>query len=97
MHEDRMDTSTEFDNVLEDIREYKESKNEKYVSLNETVRKKEKEEEENKRFERENERRKNKGLKLLEKGEKPTTKENTDPYLEETGYILADLIKLSVG
>ena len=97
MHEDRMDTSAEFDNVLEDIREYKESKNEKYVSLNEAVRKKEKEEEDNKRFERENERRKNKGLKLLEKGEKPTSKENTDPYLEETGHILADLIKLSIG
>ncbi|MFZ0454331.1 MAG: carboxy terminal-processing peptidase [Ignavibacteriaceae bacterium] len=97
MHDDRMDTTTEFDNVLEDIREYKESKNEKYVSLNETVRKKEKEEEDNKRFERENDRRKHKGLKLLQKGEKPTTKEDTDPYLEETGHVLADLIKLSIG
>ncbi len=97
MHEDRMDTSTEFDNVLEDIREYKESKNEKYVSLNEAVRKKEKEEDENKRFQRENERRKHKGLKLLEKGETPVNKDKADPYLEETGHILADLIKLSIG
>ena len=98
MHADRMDTSAEFDNVLEDIREYKESKNEKYVSLNEAVRKKEKEEEDNKRFERENERRKSKGLKLLQKGETQLNKDKSpDPYLEETGHILADLIKLSVG
>ncbi len=98
MHEERMDTSAEFDNVLEDIREYKESKAEKYISLNETVRKKEKEEEDNKRFERENERRKSKGLKLLEKGETSINKnKNNDPYLEETGHILSDLIKLSIG
>ena len=98
MHEDRMDTSTEFDNVLEDIREYKEAKAEKYVSLNEEVRKKEKDDDDNKRFERENERRKNKGLKLLEKGETNIKKgKSNDPYLEETGHILADLIKIAVG
>ncbi len=98
MHEDRMDSSAEFDNVLEDIREYKEAKAEKYVSLNEEVRKKEKEDDDNKRFERENERRKSKGLKLLEKGETNIKKnKNDDPYLEETGHILADLIKLTVG
>jgi carboxyl-terminal processing protease len=98
MHEDRMDTSTEFDNVLEDIREYKEAKAEKYVSLNEEVRKKEKEADDNKRFERENERRKRKGLKLLDKGETNVKKDKSDdPYLDETGHILADLIKISVG
>ena len=98
MHIARMDTSTEFDNVLEDIREYKESKNERYISLNENIRKKEKEEEDNKRFERENDRRKSKGLKLLQKGETSLNKDkNSDPYLEETGHILADLIKLSIG
>ena len=98
LHKERMDSSAEFDNIFEDIREYKEAKSEKYVSLNEAVRKKEKEEEENSRFERENERRKSKGLKLLEKGEiNPTKDKNDDPYLEETGHILADLINLTTG
>ena len=83
MHEERMDSSAEFDNILEDIREYKEAKAEKYVSLNESIRKKEKEDEDNKRFERENERRKDKGLKLLEKGETNLNKDkNNDPYLK---------------
>ncbi len=98
MHEERMDSSAEFDNILEDIGEYKEAKAEKYISLNESIRKKEKEDDDNKRFERENERRKNKGLKLLEKGETNLNKDkNNDPYLNETGRILADLIKLSAG
>jgi carboxyl-terminal processing protease len=97
-HEKRMDSSAEFDNILEDIREYKEEKAEKYVSLNEDVRKKEKEKLENSRFERENERRKIKGLKLLQKGEiAPNKDKKDDPYLIETGHILADLINLTVG
>jgi carboxyl-terminal processing protease len=97
-HEQRINSTAAFDNVLEDIREYKEEKAEKFISLNEAVRKKEKDEDDQKRFERENERRKSKGLKLLQKGEKSSNDEkNDDPYLQETGHILADFIAFTVG
>jgi hypothetical protein len=63
------------------------------------VRRKEKEEREEKRFQRENERRKIKGLKLLDKGETPPEDEiiNNDPLLNESGHIIADFISLSIG
>ncbi len=93
-HKERMEHTTEFDNVLEDIQEYQQAKSQKVVSLNEEVRKKEKDEQEQKEFEQENLRRKEKGLKLLKKGETPTKKEDTDPYLKETGTILADYIQM---
>ncbi len=93
-HKERMEHTAEFDNVLEDIQEYQQAKSQKVVSLNEEVRKKEKNEQDQKEFEQENLRRKEKGLKLLKKGETPTKKEDTDPYLKETGKILADYIQM---
>ncbi len=97
-HKERFNKSPEYDYLMEDIEEYKEAHDKKFVSLNEEVRKKEKDELEEKRFQRENERRKLQGLTLLKKGEKPaddTTKD--DPILDETGQILADLIQSTVG
>ncbi len=94
-HQERMNETTEFDPIIEDIEEYKEDKEQKYVSLNEDVRKKEKDELEQKRFERENERRKNKGLKLLNKGElSKENNKNDDPELNESAHIVADLAQL---
>jgi carboxyl-terminal processing protease len=94
-HDGRMQKTTEFDSVYEDIYEYNHTKSEKFVSLNEEVRKKEKNEQEQKEFERENARRKAKGLELLKKGEIPSKTENKiDPYLKESGKILADYIVL---
>ena len=95
----RRDTDPEFDYILEDIEEYKKSVNNNFISLNENVRRKEKEEREEKRFQRENERRKIKGLKLLDKGETPPEDEiiNNDPLLNESGHIIADFISLSIG
>ncbi|UCH65972.1 MAG: carboxy terminal-processing peptidase [Ignavibacterium sp.] len=95
----RTDADPEFDYIREDILEYKESLKDKYVSLNEKVRKKEKEEREEREFQRENERRKIKGLKLLEKGETPQEEEveDVDPFLYESAQILADLIQIIVG
>lgn len=95
----RTKSSFEFDYIMEEITEYKESLNDNFISLNEEVRRKEKEDREEKRFIRENERRKIKGLKLLAKGETPADDEtdNVDPYLNESANILADLITLSIG
>jgi carboxyl-terminal processing protease len=69
--EQRTKTDPEFDYISEDIEEYKKSIKNNFISLNEDVRRKEKEEKEEKRFQRENARRKIKGLKLLNKGETP--------------------------
>jgi len=59
---------------------------------------KEMEKDEEEKFQRENERRKVKGIKLLEKGEKvEETSAPDDLYLDETGRILANFIAASVG
>jgi len=95
----RTESDPEFDYIKEDIFEYRESIKNNYLSLNEEIRKREKEELEEKRFQRENERRKIKGLKLLEKGETPPEDEGDipDAFLNESAHIIADLIELSIG
>jgi carboxyl-terminal processing protease len=97
--DNRTEADPEFDYIREDILAYKQSLKDKYVSLNEEVRNKEKEEREEREFQRENERRKIKGLKLLEKGEIPPEDEveDVDPFLYESAQILADLIQITVG
>jgi carboxyl-terminal processing protease len=98
LHEERIKSNPEFDYLKEDIEESKEMNSKKYVSLTEEVRKKEKDDLEEKRFQRENERRELKGLKLLQKGEtaKEENKKN-DPLLDESAHVVADLIKLEIG
>ncbi len=97
--EQRRNNNPEFEYLRDDIAEYKDSKNEEYISLNETIRKQKKEIEEEKEFQRENERRERKGLKLLEKGEVPEEVEDqeTDIFLNETAMIVTDMINLSEG
>lgn len=97
-HEERMKNNPEFDFLREDLEEYKEVNDKKYISLNEEIRKKEKDDLEEKKFQRENERRRLKGLKLLQKGETPTEdNKKNDPILEESAHVVADLIKMEVG
>jgi carboxyl-terminal processing protease len=64
-HKDRISKNPEFDYLEEDILKFKSEHERKTISLNETVRKKQKESEDEEKFERENARRKNKGLKVL--------------------------------
>jgi carboxyl-terminal processing protease len=94
--EKRRSNDPEFQYLKEDIQEYKKNKNQKYLSLNEEVRKQKKDEEDEKEFQRENERRKRKGLKLLEKGEVvEKSDEENDIFLTETATIVTDMVKLS--
>jgi len=99
LHDSRIKNDPEFAYLEEDIKEYREANEKSYVSLNEEVRKKEKDEQEEKKFQRENARRQLKGLKLLKKGETPAEVDSTknDPILNESAHILADLIKLEIG
>lgn len=97
-HEKRIKSNSEFDYLLEEIEDYRSAKNKVEISLNETVRKKEKEIEDEKRFQRENERRSRLGLKLLQKGEVANRDEKQiDPLLKEGAIILSDLILLTIG
>ena len=96
LSEKRMNDEIEFQFLNEDIEDYKESRSDKYISLNAKVRENEKEANEEKEFQRENERRAIKGLKLLDKSEIPEIKEDDDDiFLNETAMIVTDMISLS--
>jgi len=96
--EKRRNADPEFQYLLEDIQTYKQSRDQRYISLNEEIRNKKKEENDEKEYIRENERRQRKGLKLLEKGEVPDkTEDENDIFLTETGMIVTDMINLSGG
>jgi len=97
-HQERILSEPEFNYLMEDIQDYKENKNKIEFSLNESVRKKEREEREAKRKMREEEREKFKTIEIIDK--KEVTKESLkveDPFLEESGHVLADLLLLSQG
>lgn len=96
--EKRRNADPEFQYLLEDITTYKQSRNQRYISLNEEVRNQKKEANDEKEFMRENERRQRKGLKLLDKGEVPEKNEDEDDiFLTETAMIVTDMINLSGG
>jgi len=92
-HKKRIEKNLEFQYLLEDIQEYKMSKEKKEYSLNKDIRQKERDENEVKKEARESERVKSENLEIPEKDE--VAKENLrvdDPLMEEAGFILADLI-----
>ena len=94
-HEKRIKNNFEFQYLKEDIEEYKIRKKKVEYSLNEKIRAKEREEFEKRKEERKKEREKYENLELKdkEKAEKPNIRVD-DPLLEETGFILADLMIL---
>uniref|UniRef100_A0A832CVD0 Tail-specific protease n=1 Tax=Ignavibacterium album TaxID=591197 RepID=A0A832CVD0_9BACT len=97
-HNQRTENDPDFQHLIDQIKEYRESRNQTMVSLNEEVRRKQKEADEERKFQRENELRKKKGLKLLDKGEIPDEKlDNTDYILNESAKILSDYIMLTIG
>ncbi|MGE5811001.1 MAG: carboxy terminal-processing peptidase [Ignavibacteria bacterium] len=98
-HQERIKNNPEYNLLIADIEESKAQRDNEFVSLNEEVRKKEKEDLEEKRFRLENEWRSKQGLKLLQKGENATEEEikKSDFMLEEGANILADLINLTAG
>ena len=92
-HSDRIADNLEFYYLNEDIEEYKIRKKKEQYSLNKDIRQKERDKNEVLKDEREKERIEKENLVIYEKGE--VKKENLridDPLLEETGFILADLI-----
>lgn len=95
-HKERIEKDPQYEFVKQDIEEYKETKAKKTFSLNEEVRKAEKEKAEKRKKEREDA--KKSTLKLLKKDEVDMKTELLDDFdLKETGNILADFIMLKVG
>ncbi len=91
-YENRAKESIDFKYLLEDISEYYKQRNQKEISLNEKVRRKELEEYETKRKERELKKEKEQ-LKLVGKKEVETPEKGTKDFqLKEGANILADLI-----
>ena len=92
LSENRVENSREFDQIKNDIKEYKIKKEKNYISLNETIRKKEKEENDKKKLDsNEN----NDEVNLTGDEEiKDDKNEKPDTYLTETGMILTDMIRL---
>ncbi len=97
-HEERIKDNPDFQELIAHVNHLKESMNKHSVSLNQDVRKKEKEEQEAKKLALENAVRKREGLKLLKKGEvSKNESKNSDAELDETGHILADYIIMTIG
>ncbi len=98
MHDERIKNDPEFEDYAASVQDAEISHDKKYISLNYDSREKQKQDEEDRKFERENKIRKEQGLKLIQKGETPTVKtKNYDALLDETGHILSDYILLSIG
>lgn len=97
-HDQRVKNDPDFQELIAHVKRMQESMKRHSVSLNQEVRKKEKEEEEAKNLALENAIRKREGLKLLKKGEVPEDNaKDKDAELDETGRILADYIIMSIG
>ena len=98
MHEMRIKSDLRFQSFIEDVNESKEIREKNFISLNESVRKKEKEEQELKREQRKKVLLESGAVKLINKEEVPAKESNSeDVLLNESAYILSDLILLATG
>ncbi len=93
-HSQRMQASSEYKYLMEDIEMFKKRESERSVTLNEAQLKKERDEQEAKNLARENQRRASKGLPPLKKGEvKP--KDEYDFILDESLKTMGDFIHMA--
>ncbi|MFQ5771879.1 MAG: carboxy terminal-processing peptidase, partial [bacterium] len=91
----RIVKNPEFRYLMEDIEQYKQRQERKYITLQEAKRKEEREKLEARRLARVNERRKAKGLEPLKKGDEiPRDEKTPDALLDEAAKVLTDLISL---
>lgn len=97
-HDDRVKNDPEFQLVMEEIKEFITNRDKKVFSLNEKVRREERDLAEARKKKREEERAKLSGIKIKDLSEvQPPTSSISDYELRESGKILADLILAKVG
>lgn len=96
-HLQRIATDKNFQNLIEDISIYKENKKKTSISLNEEIRKQEKQKDEQRKLERDGETPEQNETELLD-DEIPVIKaEKNDYILNETAKIISDYILMSIG
>lgn len=96
-HLNRIADDNDFNYLLEDINIYKENKEKTFISLNEDIRKKEKELDEQRKFDRENKRHGLHEVELLNDEVPNLSKDKKDYLLEESAKIISDFIMLTIG
>ncbi len=97
-YKERIAKNIEFNYLLEDIEEFKANKLKTTFSLNEEIRKRERETAEEKKKLREEERQKQAELKIVDKKEISNgSSKIDDPILEESLRILSDFISIKMG
>jgi carboxyl-terminal processing protease len=97
-HEERAMNDIEFQLLEDEVKEFNESRDKKTISLNESVRKTEREEADERKKKREEEKAKALGITIKDKNEVTTPESKELDYeLKECGRILADLILAKVG
>src|SRR5690606_14025089 len=95
LHDARMESSKEYQFLLQDIEDFKDMDKEKLLPLNEVELKKQRDEQEAKNLDKENERRISRGLEPLAKGETKTKKEDAFDFLQsESIKIMTDFITI---
>ncbi len=96
-HLQRIATDKDFQNLIEDIGIYKENKKKTSISLNEEIRKQEKQKDEQRKLERDGKTPEQNETELLD-DEVPVIKvEKNDYILNETAKIISDYILMSIG
>ena len=95
LHDQRMSNSNSFKYLLDDVSDFKKHDEEKSVTLNEELLKKQRDDDDQKSFERDNLRRVALGLKPLKKGETKPKNEDLDFIKIEAGQIVTDYINLN--
>ncbi len=96
-HLQRISDNKDFQYLIEDIEIYKENKKKTFISLNEEIRKQEKEKEELRKLERKGTTENQADTELMDEEIPVTRKDNNDYILEETAKIISDFIIMSVG
>lgn len=96
-HLERISTNKDFQYLLEDINIYKENKKKTFISLNEEIRKQEKQKDEQRKLERDGKTEEQVDAELLDE-EIPVIKKDKDDYiLNETAKIITDYILMTIG
>ncbi len=97
LHTKRIAGNKDFNDLIEDIKIYNENKKKTSISLNEDIRRQEKQKEEQRKIERDGANSDKNEAEILD-GEVPVTKtDKKDFILDETARIISDYILLSVG
>jgi carboxyl-terminal processing protease len=95
MHDQRMTTSKSYEYLMDDIADFKKHDDEKSITLNEDVLKKQRDDDEKKSFDRDNLRRIALGLHPLKKGDPKPKNEDLDFLKIEAGQIMVDYVNLN--